>query len=332
MDVSHGTQAVADEIAKFMAYLFFARKNKMSTVAGKLVAIQYFHRKAGIELPMKDSYLRQVKSGLARESAIHGGMPRIRRPVSWVMIKHGIGLAAEWGEGGKILWLTLAASYFFMCRASEIYAASNGKVHKEFCLTRGDIRFLMGERCVISPALWRFADRVEVRFRASKGNHEAAVVSRVKTTSEQVRINWNWMGPKSSDGGQQGVGGFEVMLELMRMCEELDKHAPIATYADGCRWKVWTEKEATAALRAIIERQGLNPSEYALHSGRIGGATRLAAMGLSTYDIQQQGRWKSQAVGMYIRTNKEAEARVSRALASNALGKGVQPGQTCDDS
>ena len=90
------------------------------------------------------------------------------------------------------------------------------------------------------------------------------------------------------------------------------------------------EKEATAALRAVIERQGLDPREYALHSGRIGGATRLAAMGLSTYDIQRQGRWKSQAVGMYIRINKEAEARVSKALASSAMGKGIQPGQLCD--
>ena len=33
---------------------------------------------------------------------------------------------------------------------------------------------------------------------------------------------------------------------------------------------MWKEKEATAALRAVIERQGLDPREYALHSGQIG--------------------------------------------------------------
>ena len=42
VDMSQGPEAVAVEIAKFRAYLFFARKNKMSTVAGKLVAVQYF--------------------------------------------------------------------------------------------------------------------------------------------------------------------------------------------------------------------------------------------------------------------------------------------------
>ena len=84
---------------------------------------------------------------------------------------------------------------------------------------------------------------------------------------------------------------------------------------------MWKEKEAMAALRAVIERQGLDPREYALHSGRIGGATRLAAMGLSTYDIQRQGRWKSQAVGMYIRTNREAEARVFKGTGMECDGE-----------
>ena len=40
VDMSQGAEAVAVEIAKIMAYLFFARKTKMSTVAGKLVAVQ----------------------------------------------------------------------------------------------------------------------------------------------------------------------------------------------------------------------------------------------------------------------------------------------------
>ena len=34
VDISQGAEVVAVEIAKFTAYLFFARKNMMSTVAG----------------------------------------------------------------------------------------------------------------------------------------------------------------------------------------------------------------------------------------------------------------------------------------------------------
>lgn len=35
-----------------------------------------------------------------------------------------------------------------------------------------------------------------------------------------------------------------------------------------------------------------NPVEYAVHSGRIGGTTRLAVAGLSTLN-KREGRWKS---------------------------------------
>ena len=72
-------------------------------------------------------------------------------------------------------------------------------------------------------------------------------------------IDWECTGPQSGDGGQLGVGGFEVMLQLMGICIELDDDAPLATYPQGSQWKVWKEKEATAALRAVIERQGLDP-------------------------------------------------------------------------
>ncbi|CAM9916838.1 unnamed protein product, partial [Hapterophycus canaliculatus] len=111
----------------------------------------------------------------------------------------------------------------------------------------------------------------------------------------------------------------------MSVNRELGDNAPSATFAGRPMWRVWNEREATAALRAIFEHQGLNPAKYALHSGRIGGATRMASIGLSIYGIQ--GRWKSDAVGMWITSNVEAETRVSLVLASNAMGKSVQPGQ-----
>ena len=53
----------------------------------------------------------------------------------------------------------------------------------------------------------------------------------------------------------------------------------------------------------------------------------MAAAGLSAYDIKQQGRRKSYAMSVYIGTNGEAESRASHALASNAIGLGIQPGQ-----
>lgn len=138
--------------------------------------------------------MKQVKSGVARKNALHGGSNRVRCPISWVILKHGKGVVPEWGDRGKELWLASATCffsctelpnvlrqewgdrgkelwlksamfYFFMCRASERFAASNEKIHfttSEVGLTRGDVRFFLRSTVVTEPVLWRLANRIEV--------------------------------------------------------------------------------------------------------------------------------------------------------------------------
>ena len=58
---------------------------------------------------------------------------------------------------------------------------------------------------------------------------------------------------------------------------------------------------------------------------------RLAAGGVSTMEIQRQGRLKSDAFiyDIYlvcVRAKREEEDRVSRVLASSAVAGGIQPG------
>jgi hypothetical protein len=328
LDMELGEEAVAKEIAKYMAHLYFSRGNKPSTVEGKLVAVQHFHRRVGIELPMKHFIVKSVKAGIARESALKGEPQRIRRPISWVMLKQGLSNVPEWGEGGKVMWMMLAVSYFFLGRASEMFAYNDGKIHKDFGLTRGDVSFFCGMVQLSTPELWRCADRVELLFRGSKGDQKryGEVVSRKKTVVGATDFNWDSMPPSVSHLRGE-IGGFEVMLELMLVYPNLELSCPLATYADGDRWRVWTRNQATVSLRELVGRQGLVSEEYALHSGRIGGATRLAAGGVSTLEIQRQGRWKSDAFMMYVRATREEEDKVSCVLASNAVAAGIQPGQ-----
>lgn len=77
-------------------------------------------------------------------------------------------------------WLNPALSYWFMCRASEIFAYSKKRIHTEFSSTRGDMAFFMGDNQLAISALWSCADRVEVLFEASKADHDGigSVVSR----------------------------------------------------------------------------------------------------------------------------------------------------------
>ncbi|CAN0574615.1 unnamed protein product [Ectocarpus sp. 12 AP-2014] len=79
-------------------------------------------------------------------------------------------------------------------------------------------------------------------------------------------------------------------------------------------WQVITRSEAVVALRLMVESAGLNPAHFALHSGRIGAATQMAARGLSEVQIQLAGRWKSRAFMVYVRQAGEGALAVSRAL------------------
>ena len=67
LDLAEGEEEIAMELGRFLAYLYFARGNKLSTAIGRLSAVQYFHRLAGIDLPLRHHFLRAVKAGMGRE-------------------------------------------------------------------------------------------------------------------------------------------------------------------------------------------------------------------------------------------------------------------------
>lgn len=102
---------VEKELLEHMAYLFFSRGAKLSTIAGKLVVVEFLHRQVGVELSMQHHLVWSVKAGLAEENAFcKAGAGQAHLLGSWAMLKNIIGTAKKWGEGGRILWLTFAVS------------------------------------------------------------------------------------------------------------------------------------------------------------------------------------------------------------------------------
>ena len=75
-----------------------------------------------------------------------------------------------------------------------------------------------------------------------------------------------------------------------------------------------TRTETVVALRIRATSAGKNPAHFALHSGRIGGATKLAAQGRSELQIQRAGRWKFRAFMVYVRDAGEGAQKVSATL------------------
>ena len=147
------------------------------------------------------------------------------------------------------------------------------------------------------------ADSVKVLFVASKTdqNREGRTTTRVRMAGG-ARV------------GKTPVGAFEALVELLDAHPRLLGGAPLMTRRTVSGWKVITRTEAVVALRMMVASAGKDPAQFALRSGRIGGATKLAAQGMSELYIQRAGRWKSRVFMVYVRDAGEGAQNMSAAL------------------
>ena len=89
---------------------------------------------------------------------------------------------------------------------------------------------------------------------------------------------------------------------------------PIFTYQSG---SYLTREKLTSETRLLLSKGGLNSSEYAGHSFRIGAATTAAAANIPPWLIKVLGRWSSDCFERYIKTPTSLLAQVSQRLVPN---------------
>ena len=161
----------------------------------------------------------------------------VRLPLTWSMLSQGQRVVTNMADGGGIMRLGLALSFFLLCRASELWAYADGKVHPEFCLTHNCLTFLEGDEQVVFENRAR-ANAVQVRFLASKSDQKRAGCTTTRTKVAEGSVD---------AGGPAGV--FEALLELLSVHHQLPGEAPLTTRLTPWGWKVFTKTEAVAALR-----------------------------------------------------------------------------------
>ena len=179
---------VLAEVLEFMACRCFVHNNQQSTVRGYLAAIKYFHKMyAGWELPTSHCMIVAVGKGIDRAHGMTEKRNPRRLPLTWAILSQGERVVTAMVDGGRVMWLGLALSYFLLCRASELWAYANGQVHPEFCLTRSCLTFLRGEVQVAFDNR-SIADAVQVRFLASKNDQKrvGCTITRTRAASEPV--------------------------------------------------------------------------------------------------------------------------------------------------
>ena len=253
-------------LLEFMACRLFSFNNQQSTVRGYLAAIKFFHKLyLGWELTTYHCMIAAAGKEIDGFRVMSGKNAQVRLPPTWSILAHGYLTVTSSQEGGDAMWVGLALSYFLWCRASELFAYANGLVHPNSCLTRDCLTSFCGDVQVNIEDRAR-ADSVKVLFLASKTdqNREGCTTTRVRMTE----------GPGV---GKTPVGAFEALVELPVAHPRLPGGATLMTRRTASGWKVITWTEAVVALRMMAASAGKNPAQFALHSGRIGGATKLAA-------------------------------------------------------
>ena len=156
------------DLLRFMASRFFVHINRQSTVGGYSTAMNFFHKMfAGWALPMSHCMIAGLGKGIDRAHGMSKKKAQIRLPLSWSLTSQGRQALVSMEDGGRAMWLGFAVSYFMLCRAPEMWAYADGKVHPDFCLTRECLTFSR-EGVQVEFRNRSTATAVQIRFVASK--------------------------------------------------------------------------------------------------------------------------------------------------------------------
>ena len=230
-------------LLEFMACRLFSFNNQHSTVRGYLAAIKFFHKLyLGWELTTSHCMIAAAGKGIGRFREISGKNAQVRLPLTWSILAHGYLTVTSSQDGGDVMWLGLALSYFLLCRASELFVYANGLVHPHLCLTRDCLAFSCGNVQVNIEDRAR-ADSVKVLFVASKTdqNRESCTTTRVRMAEGAVV-------------GKTPVGAFEALVELLDAHPRLPGGAPLMTRRTASG--VWVESDNSDRSSRCVENDG----------------------------------------------------------------------------
>ncbi|XDV40900.1 hypothetical protein PO909_009897, partial [Leuciscus waleckii] len=104
---------------------------------------------------------------------------------------------------------------------------------------------------------------------------------------------------------------FSSMLKFLKIRQRSSKLSPLFILLNGAPLsKAWFRNQLVSVLKSC----SLSPSQYTVHSFRIGAATTAAERGISTAAIKILGRWSSSAFESYIRPDPRIILEAQQAL------------------
>lgn len=288
------------------------------TYKGKKSAIIYFHRLLRDHTPVltgatlvliERAYKKMQSSTPHPMHAFTASMLRAARA--------HFSIETVWGELG---FNCMVVSYFYLCRGGEMWLYA-GK--KPPAYDGSNVQWTAAELDELADLADHRVQYDEVRL------YDAAGIELFAPhfgSAEYVTIKF-----LHSKADQIGRG--DVIRHKRSGCPIL---CPVlaAARAKTARWSLHQSNGLAlgGALSAGIKAQRIgaiiksvaksfrkNPSDYALHSIRIGGATAMFSAGLDSLVIKLAGRWSSWCVELYTRIGEGAMDHAAKAIVASSL-------------
>ena len=96
-----------------------------------------------------------------------------------------------------------------------------------------------------------------------------------------------------------GHGTYTTLQDFSMLTSSATFHSP--------PWQPFTKQFFVVKIRQLLLQAGIPTAGFSGHSIRKGAAVTAAANGISRENIQLLGRWKSDAVDIYINDIRESE-------------------------
>ena len=266
------------QLGAYAVYLFQYGANKkrkgnqFGTIAGKLSAVRWYHRRlAGYEPGLNASHAL-LMSGIRRFSD-----PVLKKqPITARMLRHLFGMLNMQNPKHQLMWGGILLGYFFLLRRSE-YLQVEGKWFP-YALQLGNIKFYDSDEQVCP---WPEAASVGILLTGAKNNQFGR---------NELRFQH-----KTNDPVLCPVQAAK-WLKLAGRHFKTNASEPVMSI--GPNGGI-TSNLVVSVLKKLAIQLGLDPKLYASHSIRIGGATVLLNAGCHPLIIKLLGRWLSNCFESY---------------------------------
>ena len=256
-----------------------------SSIKGYLAAIRRLQIAQGLPDPLisQMSKLEGVVRGIKSQQARSAPSSPKRLPISLSILRqvkeHLVTLVTD--HNGVMLWAAACTGLYGFLRAGELTVPSESAFDSSTHLCFSDVSV----DNILDPQI------VKLRLKASKTDPFRKGVD--------VAL------------GRTLMNTCPITALLAYLAMRCSTPGCLFRFADG---RLLTKQRFIKRIRDALRASGLNPTQYAGHSFRIGAATTAAECGMSDSTIKMLGRWESGAFQVYIRTPREKLASFTAVL------------------